>query len=49
MPRIGFPKPGENAVCEECELIYSLDDDGQPKTIEPFTCDDCGGAVEVAK
>lgn len=49
MARIGFPIPGENAVCEDCELIYSLDADGEPKTQEPFTCDDCGGAVEAAR
>lgn len=49
MARIGPPDPGKNAVCEDCELTYPLDEDGEPKTEAAYTCDDCGGAVEVAK
>lgn len=35
------------AQCEQCPLTYQVDEDGCPVTIEPFTCDDCGGSVEV--
>ncbi|MEN6368075.1 MAG: hypothetical protein ABFD77_00045 [Thermotogota bacterium] len=33
------------ATCERCGLTYEIDD-GAPRTNEPYTCDDCGGAVE---
>jgi len=49
MARIGAPIPGENAVCEDCGLVYPLNADGEPKTEAPFICDDCGGSVEVAR
>ena len=34
------------ARCEDCELVYDVDDHGCPVTAQAFTCDDCGGAVE---
>ena len=48
MARVGIPIPGENAQCEDCGLVYGLAD-GDPKTEQPYTCDDCGGAVEVVE
>jgi hypothetical protein len=45
-PRIAIPIPGQDAQCEDCGLTYRLDDDGEPRTAKPYTCDDCGGAVE---
>lgn len=35
------------AVCEECGLRYALTPWGDPATDAPYTCDDCGGYVEV--
>ena len=35
------------AMCEDCEQTYAVDGTGVPKTKTAFTCDDCGGAVEV--
>ena len=34
------------AHCEKCGLGFDIDEDECPKTADPFTCDDCGGAVE---
>ena len=39
--------PERGAMCEDCEQTYAVDGTGVPKTKEAFTCDDCGGAVEV--
>lgn len=35
------------ARCENCGLEYGVKSYGDPDTIVAFTCDDCGGAVEV--
>ena len=47
MPKIAIPRLGKDAVCEDCDLVYPLDADGEPVTQAPYTCDDCGGAVEA--
>lgn len=47
--RDGLPRPGKDAQCEDCGLVYELDEKGRPKTYYPFTCDDCSGAVEPVR
>jgi hypothetical protein len=37
------------ARCEDCGLVYGVDYAGVPETQEAFTCDDCGGYVDVDK
>lgn len=49
MPRIGIPVAGKDAQCEDCGLVYPLDEIGEPKTQVAYTCDDCGGPVEAAE
>lgn len=34
------------AHCERCGLGYPVDDQGEPITQDPYTCNDCGGSVE---
>jgi len=35
------------AVCEDCGLRYPLGRADVPITAHPYTCDDCGGYVDV--
>lgn len=35
------------AECEKCGLKYPLDEIGSPETEQSYTCDDCGGYVDV--
>lgn len=40
-----MPDP-TRACCDSCGLAYDIDDDGDPVTQAPYTCDDCGGYVD---
>lgn len=40
-------QPGRPAVCEDCGLNYEVGREHIPVTVDPFTCDDCGGYVDV--
>ena len=35
------------AFCEDCELPYRVGHAGIPLTSHSYTCDDCGGYVDV--
>ena len=35
------------AECEDCRLLYAVSSVGEPITQRAYTCDDCGGYVDV--
>jgi len=35
------------AHCTSCGLVYGVSRDGEPETDREWTCDDCGGPVEI--
>lgn len=39
----------KTARCEDCGLEYEVGRNDVPVTEEPFTCDDCGGYVDVVE
>jgi hypothetical protein len=44
-----FDAEAARAQCESCGLTYLVDEDDEPVTQNPYTCDDCGGAVETVE